>query len=299
MEVGLRVMRYAVAVADEGSFQAAATRLHIAQPPLSRQIAGLERELGVRLFSRRPTRLTEPGRVFVDAARRILADAEKAVERTRQAARGQVGTLRFGYTLTAGYETVPELVAACAARHPGIAIESTEIWAADLELALRDGRVDAAVGSCLPRHSGLSRRVLRRERLVALVARTHRLAGRPSAGLADFRGSTFTFFPRHLAPGYYDAIRAVLDSSGEEYEVFENPVAGLRHLSLLDNDGFTLVPRTVGQHPPDGTVSIPLDGDDVPTVDLELLWRRGNAAPVVQAFAALASELAVSRGWLA
>jgi DNA-binding transcriptional LysR family regulator len=82
MAIDLRLMRYVVTVADEDSFSRAAQRLHMAQPPLSRQIRDLERSLGVDLFQRRPTRLTEAGRVFVSEARRLLAQADELAERT-------------------------------------------------------------------------------------------------------------------------------------------------------------------------------------------------------------------------
>lgn len=62
MPVELRLMRHVVTVAEEGGFQAAARRLRMAQPPLSRQIRALEQQVGVPLFHRRPTRLPKPGR---------------------------------------------------------------------------------------------------------------------------------------------------------------------------------------------------------------------------------------------
>src|SRR3954471_23129795 len=118
--VELRLMRYVVAVADEGGFQRAAERRHMAQPPLSRQIRGLERELGVRLFDRRPTRLTEPGRVFVESARKVLTDAEEVVAATRAAARGERGSVRLGYVPSIAYDVLPRLLTAMRDRRPGI-----------------------------------------------------------------------------------------------------------------------------------------------------------------------------------
>ena len=82
----LRQLRYFVAVARERNFTRAAQNLHIAQPPLSRQIQLLEEELGVPLILRdtRPIRLTEAGRLFHEQALQVLGRVEQMREATRR-----------------------------------------------------------------------------------------------------------------------------------------------------------------------------------------------------------------------
>ncbi|MFI5613822.1 LysR family transcriptional regulator [Amycolatopsis sp. NPDC051903] len=106
----LRHLRYFVAVAEEGGFSRAASRLHVVQPTLSMQIRDLERELGGALFDRgaRRTSLTAAGRAFLVEARRVLAQADRAQATARLALAGETGTVRIG---VAGATVLADLLA--------------------------------------------------------------------------------------------------------------------------------------------------------------------------------------------
>jgi DNA-binding transcriptional LysR family regulator len=288
--IELRLLRYVVAVADEGGFQRAAERLHMAQPPLSRQIGDLERELGVRLFSRRPTRLTEPGRVFVESARRLLADADGMVEATRRAARGETGLVRLGYVPSAAHDSLPRLLAAMARERPGIRVEAREAWTAELDHALREERVDVVLARGLPGRAEYERETLRGEPLAVVVGAGHPLAGRPGVRLADLRGQTFCFFPRTVAPESYDAVLTALGHTGETFDVWTDPVPRARHERLRAGTAFTVVPRSLAADPPAGTVSLTLL-DDLPPVRLELAWRSDASSPSLEALVAVARRV--------
>ncbi|MFC4009478.1 LysR family transcriptional regulator [Nonomuraea purpurea] len=296
MPVDLRLMRYVIAVAEEGSFEAAAERLHMTQPPLSRQIRDLERELGVNLFHRRPTRLTEAGRVFVDAARRVLAEAEQAVEHTRKAAGVDHGAVRIGYTVTAAFDEMPKLFAAMRARHPGIRMEARESWDAELTAAAGDGELDVLLGRHLQVPATFLTAVLRREDFVVVVGAGHRLAGRARVRLRDLRGETLRFFPRRFAPLYHDEVLGALRSTGEDFDVWENPLPGLRNLGVSLNDsGFMLLPRSLGRQLPGGIAYLPIV-DELPPIELRLSWER-NPSPAATALVRTARRLARREGW--
>ena len=285
MSIDLRMMRYVVAIAETGGFQLAAERLHMSQPPLSRQIRELERELGVTLFHRRPTRLTAEGHVFVKHARAVLADVERAIAETRAARGPEAGTVRVGCGPMSGTTDIPALSAAVRARHPGITLEPVELWDNDLAAALIAGEIDIALGWGLAIGGELARRVVRREPYLVAVADGHRLAGRDAVALSDLRGDTFRFLPRRFAPHYYDAVLSALRSTGEDFPLWENPFPGLRYFGDLREGGFNLLPVSISRSLPAGVHCLRVT-DDLPMIALEVVWRPG-AGRAVEAVAAL------------
>src|SRR5262245_56036374 len=113
MAMELRHLRYFIAVAEESHITRAAERLGMQQPPLSRQIKEIERELDVVLFRRRArgVELTDAGRAFFEDARAMLAHLERSFESTRRAARGEQGQLSVGYTSAAAcHPLVPRVI---------------------------------------------------------------------------------------------------------------------------------------------------------------------------------------------
>jgi DNA-binding transcriptional LysR family regulator len=288
MSIDLRTMRYVIAIADAGGFQLAAERLHMSQPPLSRQIRELERERGVALFHRRPTRLTAQGHTFVRNARAILADVDRAVAETRGISGPVGGAVRLGCGPMSGSTDVPGLVAAVRTSQPAIDLRPIEMWDTELGSALIAGEVDIAIGWQLSIEGPLARRLVRRDPLVVVVSGSHRLADVQVVRLKDLRGDTFRFLPRHFAPDYYDAVLAAVRSSGEDFPLWHNPFPGLRYFGDLDSGGFHVLPESIASSLPAGVSVLPIL-DPLPGIELNLIWRPG-AGRAVEAVAALLSQ---------
>jgi DNA-binding transcriptional LysR family regulator len=297
MAIDLRRMRYVIAVAEEGGFQRAADRLVMAQPPLSRQIRDLERELGVTLFERRPAvRLTEAGRIFVESARSILAESDRLAERTMLASRGEYGTIRVGYIYSAVFETLPQLVAAMGTSHPGVTVDVRDGWTPELDAALLADTYDLVLSRDIAQRPEYRRETLRCERVIAVVDENHPLAHHGRASLRDFAGQRFCQTPRRLAPGRHDYMTAALERTGETFEYSESPIHGLGHLDLSDRRSFALVVASAAGKVPVGTTTIAIT-DDLPTMELQMVWKRDHTSATLELFIDTARGLALREGW--
>jgi len=185
VDLELRVVRYFVAVAEHGHFGRAAAALHITQPSLSRQIRGLERQLGTTLLLRTPrgSELTDAGRAFLAHAEPMLAAAVRAAAHARAAAAPR--------RLTVGYTT--NLVVAAAVRelrvrHPDVDVTVRHLPWNGARPALTDRLVDVAVTRLPIPRDGVELTTLYREPRAVLVARRHRLAAKDAVELADLEG---------------------------------------------------------------------------------------------------------------
>ena len=98
------------------------------------------------------------------------------------------------------------------------------------------------------------------------------LAGRSVVGLAEFAGQTFCFYSRNRAPAHFDILMSILDSADVTFPFREDPIPGLRHLSLEDGHSFTLVPKSMADNLGSELTAVGLT-DEIPTFDLYLIWR--------------------------
>jgi len=141
--VELRHVRYFIAVAEYLNFSKAAQQLHIAQPPLSRQIRQLEEDLGVTLFLRnkRSVALTKAGQIFLDEARKLIVQAGHAMEAARHAQKGECGVVRIGIASGLG-GVVSRVVFEHRKRLPAVEIECRDVFSSLQNDALRKGEID-------------------------------------------------------------------------------------------------------------------------------------------------------------
>jgi len=213
----LRHLRYYVAVAEELSFGRAASRLEIAQPPLSRQIRALEDEVGVRLLVRTKRRvlLTEAGRSFLDGARVALSHAARAVELARRASRGESTSLSVAFAPTAELALMQPIVRAVTRARRDLRLDVQTCSELDALRAVQAGTLHAAI---MAKPASVDRDVrlepLASRRLRAVLPTGHALARRRRVAIAQLVEEPIVLVPRVVAPALHDAVAGAFHAAG-------------------------------------------------------------------------------------
>jgi DNA-binding transcriptional LysR family regulator len=293
MAVELQQLRYVVAVAELGNFTRAAERCFVVQSALSHQIARLEHELGARLFARtsRRVRLTTAGEAFLPAARQCLAAAERARAEVA-AATGEVrGRLAVGVIPTVAAVDVPAALRAFHNRHPHVRVSLSMGGSDELVGKVTEGVLDLAFLG-LPADAsvdGVHDHVLADDRLVAVVAAGHPLAGRKRVDLRRLAREVFVDFPAGT-PGRAQSDQAFAAAGLRRDVAFEVTDAHLMARLIGQGLGVGMLPAAFAPQLPELSevsalselVTITVTG--APTRREHVVWSQLDPSPAATAF---------------
>ncbi|MBE3001965.1 LysR family transcriptional regulator [Nocardiopsis sp. HNM0947] len=273
-----------VAVAEEGHFGRAAERLHMTQPPLSRQIQKLEKSLGVTLFLREPrgVKPTAAGEAFRDECVQLLEMAERAPQRARLIASGKVGLVRLGYTAASGLSVLGPVLARIKEAAPDVTVELHEmVTAAQLE-AMRNGAIDIGLARPPFQIEDVESALLLTEALVVAVPSGHRFAerGTPVSG-HELRREAMIMYSAEQARYFRDLVVDLVDVRSDQ--VAHTATQILTVVALVSaGHGVALVPQSTQHLGLPGVEMVPLRESPADAVQLHAVWLSTSTNPALR-----------------
>ncbi|UOK38273.1 LysR substrate-binding domain-containing protein [Pseudomonas palleroniana] len=288
----LRHLRYFIAVAEELHFGRAAQVLGISQPPLSQQIQALEQEVGARLFERtnRRVELSEAGRLFLQEARLVLAQVDKAADVARRAQSGELGELKIGFTSSAPFNSsIPQAIFAFRQAFPAVHLNLQEMSSTEVAESLVDESIQVGLMRPLPLPDSLGVIELMREPLVAVLNAGHPLVDGSERGLhlAQLAQEPFVFFPRTYGSGLYAQLLNLARDAGFSPHFAQEAGEAMTIIGLVAAGlGVSVLPASYQRIRIDGVVYRTLLDQEAVTA-VWLVQRKGAQSPMAKAFVEL------------
>jgi DNA-binding transcriptional LysR family regulator len=277
-------LRGFVAVAEELHFGRAAERLSMTQPPLSRQIQKLEREVAVRLFERdnRRVTLTPAGAAFLTEARRLLALAESAPDLARRISAGSTGTVRIGFTAGSTYGVLGDLLNVVGGTLPEIDLDLHEMVTREQIEALLAGEIDLGLARPPFDPDTFDSRLLHREAMLVAVPAGHRLAalGRPVMA-ADLVQVPLIMHSPTRARYFYDLVVGLVPIAHQNVVHTVGQILTMVWL-VAAGRGIAFVPASARGLGVAGVEYLELSGLAGDPVELHLLWTRDAVNPALR-----------------
>jgi DNA-binding transcriptional LysR family regulator len=217
-QMEIRELRAFIAVMEEGTFSAAARRLHISQPSLSASMQSLERQLGGKLFLRHPsgTEPTEIGEALLSEARALVARHDRIVSTLAVPSASPGTTLRVGVPLELPPDLLPAAMARLSAIHPELTLQLQHARSTTQVTALKAGELDAALVRDRPADPDIDSALAVEEPMgvILTTARSEELAEPSGVRLHRLSGLRWIGFARGDAPKWHDHVSATLRNNG-------------------------------------------------------------------------------------
>lgn len=284
----LRQLRYFIAVAEEQNIGRAANRLHISQPPLTRQIQQLEEDLGVQLFIRTPRgmELTQAGELFLEEARNIRSLVERATERTQRAGQGKLGRLDVAIFGSAILGTIPQILLAFRTKYPDVKIVLQPMTKAEQIEALRQRRITVGFNRMLTPYPDIASELIQLETLLVAINENHPLAAQASVSFRMLADNPLVLFPAAGRPNFVDKVMGLCQEMSFVPEITQVVGDAVTGVALVASGfGVCLVPESATVLALPGVVYRPIaDLPEHGKVDLSCIYRIDDQSPLLAAF---------------
>ena len=274
-----------IAVAEELHFGRAAERLHMTQPPLSRQIQQLENELGVQLVDRttRSVTLTPAGVAFLPDARRILQLAEGAALNVKRVPAGDLGTVVVGFTAASAHAVLPRLLDKAREQLPDVKLELREMVSAAQIEGLMTGELDLGMARPPLKRPGIVSRPLLHEQLIAALPAAHPLVDiTRQLTVNDLDGQDVIMYSPVQARYFNELLVSTFTIAGATPRYVQYVTQVHTMLVLVRSGiGIALVPASAATLHPDGVVFRSIGAFRERPVELDAAWRGDSTNPAL------------------
>ncbi|MBO9378819.1 LysR family transcriptional regulator [Sphingomonas histidinilytica] len=285
--VEFRQLNYFIAVAEEANLTAASRRLHISQPPITRQIRQLEEELGAQLFHRssKGVQLTAAGKAFLSEAQRLVQIAKSASEKCRAADRGEIGQLMVGHYGATIHAAVPHAIRRFQKARPDVSVQIRRATKREQYEQLRDGRMGVGFARHYLNDPDLETICVSTERLYAAA----RIGCLPDTSPGSFKLATLEdvpviVFPQGGRPSFADHILDMLARANvcpANVDTAEDVFAAIAMTMI--SDSVCIIPESVAELKWPELECVPLD-DPSAVSPVNCIFLKRGRAPVVDAF---------------
>ncbi|MGN6167065.1 MAG: LysR family transcriptional regulator [Solirubrobacteraceae bacterium] len=262
MTPDLRLIRYFVAVAEEGNVTRAAERLHISQPSLSTAMQQLESQLGVELVVRvgRRIEITPAGELLRERGRELLDQADAVVDEVRHRHDAGASRLSIGVSPTARYGIAQRLLVACTTEVPAVMLYTVENTTGALLRDTARGRIDLAITFCAPDPPpGVELFLLHDEPAVVHLPSGHPLAPRAQLTLEDLREETVLVAATDDSHGFSNRVLAAFAAAGMTPHTLADPYPDLGLQAVREGLGIVIYLRSAFPAQLPGSAFIPLN----------------------------------------